>query len=134
MRLTLATPAFYPRSRLPRDLFTAGFSVWDRAESGAPLTDCDNPRAALFARPHRAKPRQRGSGSAPRTLPCVSHQRGSLDKRRNVFEQLIFLERLAEIDVHADLRRIVAVLLGGARRDHDDRDVFQLGVVADIAR
>ena len=51
----------------------------------------------------------------------------------NQLQQLVFLIRLAEIVVDADLEGVVAVLVGGARGDHDDRDVLQVRVGADIA-
>src|SRR3954470_14747757 len=48
-------------------------------------------------------------------------------------EQLVFLVRLAHVLVHADLDRVVAVLVGGARRDYDDRDSLRLRVGAHVA-
>src|SRR5437899_706175 len=46
-----------------------------------------------------------------------------LDKAGNHLQQFRFLERLADILVDAQLQRIVAMLVGGARGDHDDRDM-----------
>src|SRR5512134_1698371 len=45
------------------------------------------------------------------------------DQFRDVAQQLRFRVRLAEERVDAQLRRLVAVLVRGARRDDDDRDV-----------
>ena len=49
-------------------------------------------------------------------------------------EQLFFRIRLAQVVVHAQFLGVFAVLLGNARGDHHDRQLFQAGVATDVAR
>ena len=49
-------------------------------------------------------------------------------------EQLFFGIRLAQVVVDAEFLGVFAVLLGDARGDHDDRQVLQPRVAADVAR
>src|SRR5689334_23780891 len=48
-----------------------------------------------------------------------------------MLQKLVFLVRLAQIHVDAELRGAAAMLVRGARRDHDDRDVVVLLVALD---
>src|SRR6185503_6649690 len=67
-----------------------------------------------------------------------SRRRGALRREREhlaqVREQLVFLERLAEIELDAELLREIAVLLGGPRGDHHDGYLRELGVGLDLLR
>src|SRR5664279_6205571 len=49
-------------------------------------------------------------------------------------QQFFLVVGLAQIVVDADFGRTLAVLVSGARGDHDDRDMSQALVGADIAR
>src|SRR5262249_45984914 len=50
----------------------------------------------------------------------------------HVAQQVGFLIRLAEIALHADFQRALAVLFAGARGDHDDRHEFQARIVLHV--
>src|SRR3984893_8843525 len=63
--------------------------------------------------------------------PSHSMQRDQLPK---IAHQLFFLVGLAEIGVDAELLGAVAMLFGGARRDHDDRDLRKVDVCLDGLR
>src|SRR5207248_8850003 len=85
--------------------------------------------------PHRAwSPRKKGSGDqrAGRNETernCGAWLRGmERQELAQIPEQLLFLVRLAEIDFDAQLFRAAAMLLGGARGDHDDRNMGKLGI------
>ena len=112
--------------------------LWGRA-SGA-FRQCDRPRPAGEGRSfggkgtvYAAGPRipPRGRPGTPRSRqapwdPTRSRRASSGGQRQHlaqVPQQLLFLVRLAEVEVDAELPRAVAVLLRRARRDHDDRDV-----------
>src|SRR5712664_3116213 len=49
-------------------------------------------------------------------------------------QELVFLVGLAHVFVHAELERVVAVLVRRARGDHDDRDRLRGCVRAHVAR
>src|SRR4051812_3042067 len=53
-----------------------------------------------------------------------SSRNRSRDKLLDQRDQLLFVVRLAEVVVGAELQRQVAVLLRDPRRDHDDRQVL----------
>ena len=57
-------------------------------------------------------------------------RRVALDER----QELVFLVGLAHVLVHAELDRVVAVLVRRARGDHDDRDRARARVGAHVAR
>src|SRR6185295_14814745 len=81
-------------------------------------------------------PISRRSGYFP-SCSCSSNftsAYGGTEERRDLREQLGFLVGLAEELVHPEGRGLAAMLLGGPRRDHDDRDVLGARVAADVAR
>jgi hypothetical protein len=49
-------------------------------------------------------------------------------------QQVVFVVGFAHVEIHADFLGMQAVLVGGARGDHDDRDVPQALVAANVAR
>src|SRR5579871_4030052 len=58
--------------------------------------------------------------------------RSVAEQRSDVLQQLGLLVGLAKEGVDAELRRLVAVLVGGARGDHDDRNVGGARVAAHV--
>ena len=83
-------------------------------------------RAQAFAAPRPGAPAsatRRGSVMAmPSSARCCAEQ------LEHVAHQFVFLVRLAEVAVDADLERALAMLLAGTRGDHDDRHVAQARV------
>src|SRR4051794_9254236 len=81
-------------------------------------------------------PISRRSGYFP-SCSCSSNftsvDRGA-EERCDLQQQLGLLVRLAEEGVDAERGRLAAVLLGGPRRDHDDRDGARARIAADVAR
>src|SRR5687768_9852091 len=64
-----------------------------------------------------------------RRANAASGRCGNAEHVAQVAQQLLFLERLAEVEVDPQLRGACAMLVRGPRRDHDDRDVRVLRVV-----
>src|SRR6185312_10634567 len=74
--------------------------------------------------------------------PNTSAMRGSASIARSgmvrlqhfidVAQQVRFAVRLAEVTLHADLERALAMLLAGAGGDHDDRHVAETRVVLHV--
>src|SRR5580765_3540915 len=81
-------------------------------------------------------PISRRSGYFP-SCSCSSNftsaYRGA-QERRDLLQQLGFLVGLAEELVDAERGGLAAMLLGRARRDHDDRDVLGARIAAHVAR
>src|SRR5438105_13226002 len=90
----------------------------------------DFPCAARFAAAApRETDRRRTSAASARRSPhglATRPLRKTLRRRRNTqhvaerAQELVFLVRLAEIEIDAELRRAVAMLFRRARRAHDD--------------
>src|SRR5215831_5815932 len=85
-------------------------------------------RASLRYPPGSPPSYSSATGTDPAVLAWISGTRepqGFLQ----VTQQVGFLVRLAEIALDADFQRALAVLLAGARGDHNDRHLLQARVV-----
>ena len=83
--------------------------------------------------PIRACGSKRALGDAARARRRRLTARGP-DVAGDVLQQLGLRVRLAEEHVHAEFRGLAAVLVRGARRDHDDRHVARARIAAQVAR
>src|SRR5688572_21879585 len=119
-RLTTTTPGWRPAT------------VPGSSSAGSPSATTSAPASVSAVRswsrtsPARARSATRTPGSGmgrlqPQHLEHVPHE-------------LDLLVGLAEIAVDADVERALAVLLAGARRDHDDRHVLHARVGLHVLR
>src|SRR5688572_10909334 len=79
-------------------------------------------------RSHAAPGRASNAARREDSLMVVRGLRGDAEQFVHVPDQFRFLVRLAEVTLHADLERALAMLVAGTRGDHHDRHAAQARV------
>src|SRR4249919_1571645 len=117
---------------------TAGSSATSTVSTAAIRSDCgssvDGSASITISPPASRSAARRRSHASPglasnatrRDSPIVRALLGQ--QFEHVAQQFVLLVRLAEVTLHADVERALAMLLAGTRGDHDDRHVAQARV------
>src|SRR4249919_1001785 len=113
---------------------TAGSRATSTVSTAATRSDCGSSvagSASITISPPASRSAARRRSHASPGLASNATRRDSpirtllRQQFEHVAEQFVLLVRLAEVALHADVERALAMLLAGTRGDHDDRHVAQ---------